>query len=121
MSDVDIVLTTRSYADSQSKISHIMKGQNLPLHVIKRNSIAHRVKFFRYIFKMAETPEEIEEEILLEAQKACRKVLEEKRIIDLEPWNAFLRRIQHQVASEAGLNSMSVREDPNRRVRICPI
>ena len=67
-----------------------------------------------------QTEDILEEESINEAQQACKRVLSESRFVELAPRPGYLRRIQHQVAYEFDLNSMSVGEDPNRRLRIYP-
>ena len=63
---------------------------------------------------------DLEQETITEAQIGCKKVMNESRFVELSPRPGYLRRLQHQVAHEFGLNSMSVGEDPNRRIRVYP-
>jgi predicted RNA-binding protein Jag len=46
--------------------------------------------------------------------------LAEKRAFDAAPRNAYQRRLQHGVASDRNLSSLSIGEEPNRRVRVYP-
>jgi predicted RNA-binding protein Jag len=38
--------------------------------------------------------------------------------VDLEPQNAYIRRIQHQIAQQFNVGSRSHGREPNRRVRV---
>ena len=50
--------------------------------------------------------------------KAIREVLATSRPIELQPRNAYLRRLQHKLANQSHLASESIGTDPFRRVRI---
>lgn len=116
--EADIVLTLKSKVGSKSKIGQMLQGKNIPLHVIK--SPGDITKFLRQEFKLSESDEDILEEALREVERACKIVIDECRVLELAPRDGMIRRLQHQKAFEVGLNSMSVGEDPNRRVRIYP-
>lgn len=118
LDDADIVLTLKSKVGVKSKISQILQGRNIPLHVIK--SPGDITKFLRQEFKLSESDEDIRDEAMREVERACKIVVDECRVLELAPRDNPIRRLQHQKAFEWGLNSMSVGEDPNRRVRIYP-
>ncbi len=120
LSEADIVLTVRSKLRSKSKIAQILQGRYIPVHVLKRNSTSHMVKFLRNHFQIPDMDSEQYEESILEIQKICQRVKEEGRFLDASPRGAYLRRIQHQETEKFSLNSMSVGEEPNRRVRVYP-
>jgi len=54
------------------------------------------------------------------AQERIRWVLEDGDIKECDPVSDELRRLQHSVASAAGLNSVDIGPEPYRRVRIYP-
>ncbi len=118
--DADYVLTTKSKTGPKAKVNQMAKTHNIPLHVIASQQTQDITKFIRSLFKLTVSDEDIEEESMREAEIGCKKVLEESRFVELAPRPGFLRRLQHQVAHEYGLNSMSVGEDPNRRLRVYP-
>jgi stage III sporulation protein SpoIIIAA len=114
----DMVVSLKSKVGNNSKISQILKGRQLPLHVVKTPS--EIPKFLRHVFNLTESDEESEEEGRREAERACKIAIDESRVMELSPRDKLLRRIQHRISFENGLNSMSVGEDPTRRVRIFP-
>ena len=120
ISDADMVLTTKSQVGSKSKISKLMQGKRIPLHVIPGGHDNQVQKFLRNLFSLSETEDDIETEAIREMQRACNRVMAESRVVEVAPQNAFIRHIQRETASKFGLNAMSVGEEPNRRVRVYP-
>ena len=118
--NADFILTTQSKAGPKAKVKQLAKTHNLPLHIIASQENADIRKFLKTYFKLNISDDMLEEEAVKEATLACKKVLNEARFVELSPREAYLRRLQHQVAHEFGLNSMSVGEDQNRRLRIYP-
>ncbi len=116
--EADLVLTTKRHMRAKSKLQEMMRGRGIPLHVIKTEDDC--AGFLRHQFHIIETKSEREEEAYIECKHACEMVLSESRIIELLPQDESIRQKQHQLAREAGLNSMSVGEEPRRRVRIFP-
>ena len=118
--DASFVLTTKSKTGPKSKVSQLAKTHQVPLHIISSQNNDDITKFIRTMFKLRISDDILEDEAIQEVQHACKRVLAESRFVELAPRPGYLRRIQHQVAYEFDLNSMSVGEDPNRRLRIYP-
>jgi stage III sporulation protein AA len=114
----DIALTLKSKVGSKSKLGQILQGRNIPMHVIQSGSGI--TQFLRDHFKLPESDEDVIEDAIREAEKAAVVVESECRVVECQPHDTLIRKMQHQVAFDHGLNSMSVGEDPNRRVRIYP-
>ena len=77
------------------------------------------MKFLKYYFRVG-GKEESEEVALREVEDAIEQVKNTKKSVDLNPQNAYIRRLQHQKVDEAKLHSESVGEEPRRRLRIYP-
>ena len=118
--EADLILTVKTKNTPKSKLSAITKGQQIPIHILKENTVASMSDFFRRFFDLGGSEDDIEGESIREAENACLKVIEEGKSIELSPRHAYHRRIQHNIIEAHGLNSVSVGEDPNRRVRIYP-
>ena len=116
--EADIALTLKSKVGSKSKLGQILQGRNIPMHVIQSGSGI--TQFLRDHFKLPESDEDVIEDAIREAEKAALVVESECRVVECQPHDTLIRKMQHQVAFDHGLNSMSVGEDPNRRVRIYP-
>jgi stage III sporulation protein SpoIIIAA len=119
LDEADLVLTTKPKAKEGTKIMLAAREHNLPVHVVKKNVSSQVVKFLKYYFKTGLT-EDSEEVALREVDDAIRTVRETKKTVDLNPQNAYLRRLQHQKADEAKVRSESVGEEPTRRLRLYP-
>jgi stage III sporulation protein SpoIIIAA len=119
LDEADLILTTKSKSRPGTKIMKAADEHHLPVHVIKKNVSSQIMKFLKYYFGGG-GQEDVEELALREVDEAIDHVLKSKKSIDINPQNAYLRRIQHQRVEEAGLNSESVGEEPKRRLRIYP-
>jgi len=117
--ETDIVVTTKSKAKPGSKIIKIAEEHNIPVHVVRKNVSSQIMKFLKYYFRVGGT-EEIEEVALREVDEALEAARSTQKSVDLNPQNAYIRRLQHQRVVEAGLRSESVGEEPKRRLRIYP-
>ncbi|MGE4169574.1 MAG: R3H domain-containing nucleic acid-binding protein [Candidatus Margulisiibacteriota bacterium] len=118
--EADMVLTVKTDVKRPAKLSALMKGRNIPLHILKDSSENQITKFLKTHLGLSDTDHDIETEALTEVANACKLVLSQKRIVDLAPRGIFLRRRQHQAVEKQGLTSLSIGEEPNRRVRIYP-
>jgi len=119
LDDADLVLTVKSKARAGSKIVKAAEEHNLPIHVIRKNVSSQIMRFLKYYFKVG-SPEEAEEIALREVSEAIEQVKNSGKSVDLNPQNAYVRRLQHQKVDEDGLHSESVGEEPKRRLRIYP-
>ena len=105
---------------SKSKLKQMLQGRHIPVHVVSRNAESQIKSVFRHIFNLTDTMDDIEREAMRDVEKACEKVQAESRVVELFPQAGFIRKIQHKYVLGQSLNSMSVGEEPNRRVRIYP-
>ncbi|MFA5113828.1 MAG: R3H domain-containing nucleic acid-binding protein [Candidatus Margulisiibacteriota bacterium] len=119
LDESDLVLTTKSKAREGTKIMLAAKEHNLPVHVIKKNVSSQVVKFLKYYFRIG-LVEDSEDVALREVDDAIRTVRETRKSVDLNPQNAYLRRLQHQRVEEVKMHSESVGEEPTRRLRLYP-
>jgi len=120
LNESDLVLTTKPKARPGTKIMLAAEEHKLPVHVIKKNVSSQIMKFLKYYFKISDTRENSESIAMREVEDAIRQVTDSKKAADLNPQNAYIRRIQHQRIEESGLHSESVGEEPKRRLRIYP-
>ncbi|MDD4178660.1 MAG: AAA family ATPase [Candidatus Margulisbacteria bacterium] len=119
MDEADVVLTTKSKARPGTKVMVMADAHNLPVHVIKKNVSTQINKFLRYYFR-AEEKGTAEEQAMREVEDAISQVRNIKKSVDLNPQNAYVRRLQHQKVDAAKMHSESVGEEPKRRLRIYP-
>jgi stage III sporulation protein SpoIIIAA len=119
LDEADLVITTKSKARPGTKIVKAAEEHKLQIHVIKKNVSSQIIRFLKYYFKVG-NPEEAEEIALREVEDAISQVKNSGKSVDLNPQNAYIRRLQHQKVDEAKLHSESVGEEPKRRLRIYP-
>jgi len=119
LDDADIVLTTAAKSRPGAKIVRAADEHNIPIHAVKKNTSSQVMRFLRYYFKVS-NPDDAEDIAMREANEAAQKVKQTKKSIDLNPQNAYIRRLQHQLMEKQKLRSESVGEEPKRRVRIYP-
>ena len=121
LDEADVLVTLKSYWRRRPRLINEAEQRGLPIHVLRANTLAQMEQFLTDVFNI-EVQEEREADpyaqAIRETEEAIQKVLAGARSVDLSPQNAFIRRIQHQMAREANLISHSYGKEPRRRVRI---
>lgn len=118
--EADLILTIRGKSAPGSKIIKIAREHNLPIHVIKNNTVTQINRFLRGHFKLTEKYVEEEDIALSEVKEAMDKIKSSEKPIELSPQNSYVRRLQHQLIERYGLKAESIGEEPNRRIKIYP-
>jgi hypothetical protein len=116
LEEADAVITLRSYYRKRPKPIADAERYGIPIYVIRSNTISKMEDCLTSIFGI-----EAEDSFAMamrEAKDAISRVLSGIRSVELSPQNAYIRRLQHQMASEANLSSKSYGKEPRRRVRI---
>jgi hypothetical protein len=131
----DVVLALRSHIRNQSKVRHMAKTRQVPIHVIKSGSAPQIARALRRLLHMEDpnTPEVPELDLFsnsgstdeLEALEEARLAVEQIVIpkgqpVELLPRSATVRKMQHELVEHYRLKSNSFGEEPNRRLRIYP-
>jgi hypothetical protein len=89
----------------------------LPIYVLKTNTILQMQASLTSIFALEIDPRDA---ALRETEEAIGLVLQRSEAVELSPQNAYIRRLQHQMAERANLVSRSRGREPYRRVRLYP-
>ena len=131
----DVVLALRSNVRNQSKLRHLAKTRQVPLHTIKAGTIPHVARALRRLLDMDDpgTPEVAdlalfarsgssdEIEALEETRLAVEQIVIPKgQPVELLPRSPDVRKMQHELVEHYHLKSHSFGEEPNRRLRIYP-
>ncbi len=113
----DVVMTLKS--EYRQKTSALREAENrgLPIYVLKSNTIAQMEASLTSIFSLEVDPREA---ALRETEEAIGLVMERSEPVELSPQNAYIRRLQHQMAERANVISRSRGREPYRRVRLYP-
>ncbi|MGE5659352.1 MAG: R3H domain-containing nucleic acid-binding protein [Actinomycetota bacterium] len=131
----DVVLALRSNVRNQSKLRHLAKTRQVPLHTVKASTLPQIARALRRLLNMEDpsTPEVAdlsfftrsgssdEIEALEEARLAVEQIVIPKgQPVELLPRSPHVRKMQHELVEHYHLKSHSFGEEPNRRLRIYP-
>ncbi len=115
--EADVVMTLRSEYRQKPPAVREAEERGLPVYVLKSNTIPQMQASLTSIFSLEVDPREA---ALRETEEAIGLVIEKESPVELSPQNAYIRRLQHQMAERANLVSRSRGREPYRRVRLYP-
>lgn len=131
----DAVLALRSHVKNHSKLRHLAKSRQIPIHTLKASSIPQIAHSLRRLLNVddpvlpdaaelnlfARGDSEDEIEALEEARLAVEQIVIPKgQPVELLPRSAIVRKMQHELVEHYHLKSRSFGDEPNRRLRIYP-
>jgi hypothetical protein len=115
--EADVVMTLKSEYRQKTAGLREAEDRGLPIYVLKSNTIVQMEASLTSIFSLEVDPREA---ALHEAEEAIGLVMQSSEPVELSPQNAYIRRLQHQMAERANLISRSRGREPYRRVRLYP-
>ena len=115
--EADVVMTLRSEYRQKGPTIREAEDRALPVYVLKANTILQMQASLTSIFSLEVDPREA---ALRETEEAIGLVARELQAVELAPQNAYIRRLQHQMAERANVVSRSRGREPYRRVRLYP-
>ena len=124
LDDADIVIAHKNFAKGGARVLSIANDYRLQIFYIKTNSMAQIQKVLKEALQITETSETLygyyddAERALDEAKTAINKVLAGGGAIELAPQNPQIRKLQHELADQHNLESQSIGEGSNRRLKI---
>jgi stage III sporulation protein SpoIIIAA len=115
--DADVVVTLRNYYRRKLPALQEAEARGVPIYVLKANTVA---QIEQSLLSMQESlrPADPITNALEEAEEAAIGVTHGTPSIELSPQNAYIRRLQHELAQRYNLLSNSLGREPHRRVRI---
>jgi len=131
--EADAVMTLKNYYRRQPERLQQAEQERKLIIILKNNTVAQMQHALARIFDVNETPvlEEIggendpaasddpTKQALLETEDVIHRFLNKGlTTAELPPANAYIRRLQHQMANRYNLLSRSRGKEPNRRVKI---
>ena len=123
--DADIVIAHKNFAKGGAKILNSAQDLRIRVFYVKTNSMAHIQKVLKEALDIQ--PGDVsstqdykdETEIALdEAKNAIKKVIEGAPEIELLPQNTHIRKLQHELVEQYNLKSISIGDEPNRRLKV---
>jgi hypothetical protein len=115
--EADVVMTLKSEYRQKTSGLREAEDRGLPIYVLKSNTIVQMEASLTSIFSLEVDPREA---AMREAEEAIGMVIRRVEPVELSPQNAYIRRLQHQMAERANLISRSRGREPYRRVRLYP-
>ena len=115
--EADVVMTIRSEYKQKTPMVREAEERAMPIYVLKTNTIPQMQSSLTSIFALEIDPRDA---ALRETEEAIGVVLHRAEAVELSPQNAYIRRLQHQMAERANLVSRSRGREPYRRVRLYP-
>ena len=115
--EAEVVMTLRSEYRQKTGALRDAEARSLPIYVLKSNTIVQMQASLTSIFALEVDPREA---ALRETEDAIGLVLRDAEPVELSPQNAYVRRLQHQMAERANVVSRSRGREPYRRVRLYP-
>jgi stage III sporulation protein SpoIIIAA len=115
--EADVVMTLKNEYRQKTPMLREAEDRSMPIYVLKSNTILQMEASLTSIFSLEVDPREA---ALRETEEAIGLVLERSEAVELSPQNAYIRRLQHQMAERANIVSRSRGREPYRRVRLYP-
>ena len=117
LEEADAVITLRTYYRRKPPALRDAETGGTPLFVLKTNTLLQMESMLANLYELEANPQEA---ALRETAEAIGLVQESGRSMELAPQNAYVRRLQHQMAEQHNLMSRSRGSEPNRRVQLLP-
>ncbi len=115
--EADVAMTLRSEYRQKPPAIREAEARAIPVYVLKANTIVQMQASLTSIFALEVDPRDA---ALRETEEAIGLVVKQQEPVELAPQNAYIRRLQHQMAERANLLSRSRGREPYRRVRLYP-
>ena len=117
LDEADAVVTLRNYYRRKPSALRDAESNGIPIYVLKTNTILQMQNLLASLFDLEADPSEA---ALRETAEAIGLVQASGRPMELDPQNAYIRRLQHQMAERNNIMSRSRGTEPNRRVELLP-
>jgi stage III sporulation protein SpoIIIAA len=117
LDEADAVVTLRNYYKRKPAALRDAESSGVPIYVLKTNTTLQMENMLASLFDLEADPQEA---ALRETAEAIGLVQASGRPVELAPQNAYVRRLQHQMAERNALMSRSRGSEPNRRVELIP-
>ena len=120
LGEAQVLVTLRNYYRKRQRIIVDAERRGMPVHVLRANTVDQMERFLGGLFDLSVDQQYSDgnQQIVDQTKQAINAVLNGERWVELPPAAARIRRLQHQLATEAQLVSHSYGKEPNRRVRI---
>jgi stage III sporulation protein SpoIIIAA len=115
--EADLVMTSKRHYRRKPQLLKDAELKGTPIYVIRSDKVIQMEQGLGNIYKVEERPDTVAQ-ALKEAEEAIEEIKRTGQSVELSPQNAFIRRLQHQLAEKYHLVTRSTGKAPKRRVRI---
>jgi stage III sporulation protein SpoIIIAA len=117
VNQADVVMTVKNYYRRKPQPLRDAEAAGIPIYVLRSNTGSQIEEGVTKVAPMASGP--VDTAAIQEVEDAAHDVLNgDLPAIELSPQNAYIRRLQHQIAERYNLVSRSTGREPFRRVMI---
>jgi stage III sporulation protein SpoIIIAA len=118
--DADVVMTLKNYYRRSPGPVRDAEAAGKPVFILKSNTTTQIQQSLEtlYALETADPPRDLEDLVMRETQDAINRVLRSSQSVELPPQNAYIRRLQHQLAEQFQVGSRSTGREPHRRVKL---
>ncbi|PKB65577.1 MAG: single-stranded DNA-binding protein [SAR202 cluster bacterium Io17-Chloro-G3] len=114
----DILVTTKSHYKRYPQVLKNAEDAGRPVYVLRKNSQPQIQQFFRSLAPRRKGGKGVYSVSQVEAEEAVEQILAGAEFVELSPQGAYVRRLQHLLAQQYNLRSVSVGAGAKRRVTI---
>ena len=121
LAEADLLLTTKNFYRRRTQALREAEETGRPVYVLRRNTEPQIRQFLRSLVRsnQGERSQQVQlaiREAEAAAEKLGRDGSQGGSREELTPRGSYIRRIQHQIAEQRGLSSLSTGREPGRRV-----
>jgi hypothetical protein len=117
LDDADLVMTSKSHYRRKSEVLRDAERRGIPIYVVRSDRASQMEQGLANIYRVEEQSDSVAM-ALREAEEAIQEIKLSGEMMELSPQNAFIRRLQHQLAEKYNLATKSTGKAPRRRVQI---
>ena len=117
LDEADLLMTSKNQYRRQSQVLRDAEIRGIPIYVIGSDKASQMEMGLANIYRVEERSDSVAL-ALQETEEAVEEILRSGEMVELSPQNAFIRRLQHQLAERHDLVTKSTGKSPRRRVRI---
>ena len=117
LKEADLLMTSKSHYRRKSQVLRDAELRGTPIYVIRSDKTSQMEQGLANIYRVEEHSDSVAV-ALMEAEQAIEEIQRTGQTMELSPQNAFIRRLQHQLAEKYDLITRSTGKAPRRRVRI---
>jgi stage III sporulation protein SpoIIIAA len=117
--EADLLMTSKSHYRRKPQLLRDAEQRGVPVYVVRSDKIAQMEQGLANVYRVEDRSDSVAQ-ALKEAEEAIDEIKRTGQTVELSPQNAFIRRLQHQLAEKYHMATKSTGKAPRRRVQIFP-